>query len=75
MFLGRSDETAILNKYYESGESSLIVLYGRTGIGKTSLIKNFAKDKPFFYYCSAQASDRHHSFLKSISFTTNLTIL
>ena len=59
MFLGRSDETAILNKYYESGENSLIVLYGRTGIGKTSLIKNFAKDKPFFYYCSAQASDRH----------------
>ena len=35
MFLGRSDETAILNKYYESGENSLIVLYGRTGIGKT----------------------------------------
>ena len=59
MFLGRSDETAILNKYYESGENSLIVLYGRTGIGKTSLIKNFAKGKPFFYYCSAQASDRH----------------
>ena len=44
MFLGRSEETEKLTKYYESGKSSLIVVYGRTGIGKTSFIKNFAKE-------------------------------
>lgn len=59
MFLGRSEETEKLTKYYESGKSSLVVVYGRTGIGKTSFIKNFAKDKEYFYYSAAQASDKH----------------
>lgn len=59
MFIGRSEETEILTKYYESEENSLLVLYGRTGIGKTAFIKNFAKDKNFFYYCATQASEKH----------------
>jgi AAA+ ATPase superfamily predicted ATPase len=59
MFLGRSEETEKLEKYYTSGKSSLVVLYGRKGIGKTSLIKNFAKGKEYFYYCGAQASNMH----------------
>jgi hypothetical protein len=58
MFLGRSEETEALSCCYESGKSSLIVVYGRTGIGKTSFIKNFAKSKPYFYYQAPQASAR-----------------
>lgn len=59
MFLGRGDETEVLSKHYASGKSSLLVVYGRTGIGKTTFIKNFAKGKPHFYYLAAQASAKY----------------
>lgn len=59
MFLGRKEETAALTGYYESDKSSVLVVYGRSGIGKTSFLMNFAKDKDYFYYYAPQASAKH----------------
>ncbi len=56
MFLGRTEELEALNENYNSGKNSLTVLYGRTGIGKTELIKEFIKDKSCVYYVAPQAS-------------------
>ncbi len=56
MFLGRTEELAALNESYNSGKNTLTVLYGRTGIGKTELIKEFIKDKNCVYYVAPQSS-------------------
>ena len=44
-FVDRKNELEFLNKEYSKEESSLIILYGRRRIGKTSLIKEFGKSK------------------------------
>ena len=48
-FFDREKELEYLNSEYSKKESSLIVLYGRRRIGKTSLIKEFGKNKNMIY--------------------------
>ncbi len=43
-FIGREEESSILEREY--GErSSLVIIYGRRRVGKTTLIDNFLRDK------------------------------
>ena len=49
MFVGRTSELTFLEECFEKMSPQLIVLYGRDGVGKTSLAKEFVKDKPFRY--------------------------
>ena len=49
-FVDRKNEIKFLNQEYNKKESSLIILYGRRRIGKTSLIKEFGKDKNMIYF-------------------------
>ena len=49
-FVDREKELEYLNSEYNKKESSLIVLYGRRRIGKTSLIKEFGKNKNMIYF-------------------------
>lgn len=49
-FVDRKNEIEFLNNEYSQNKSSLIVLYGRRRIGKTSLIKEFGKDKNMIYF-------------------------
>jgi len=49
MFLGREKELQTLNEKYESNKSELIVIYGRRRVGKSTLIKQFLKDKTEFF--------------------------
>ena len=41
VFIGREKELAMLNQAYLKGGNSIVVLYGREQIGKTTLIKEF----------------------------------
>lgn len=56
-FVDRKNEIEFLNNEYDKSESSLIVLYGRRRIGKTSLIKEFGKDKNMIYFLATEESD------------------
>ena len=56
-FVDRKNEYEFLNNEYGKSESSLIVLYGRRRIGKTSLIKEFGKDKNMIYFLATEESD------------------
>ena len=47
-FIDREKELETLNKEYKKA-NSFIVLYGRR-VGKTTLIKEFIKDKKAFYF-------------------------
>jgi predicted AAA+ superfamily ATPase len=45
-FINRESELAQLESQYAGNSGSLVVLYGRRRLGKTSLLRKFAEDKP-----------------------------
>ncbi|MDO5402842.1 MAG: ATP-binding protein [Eubacteriales bacterium] len=63
MLSGRTAEITELEKSYASGRNTLTILYGRSNIGKTALIRHFVKNKPCFYYSAVQASDKEQTAL------------
>ncbi|WP_170019362.1 ATP-binding protein [Campylobacter sp. RM16190] len=50
MFADRVKELKLLNDEYSSSNFSFTVLYGRRRVGKTTLLKEFIKDKPSIYF-------------------------
>ena len=48
-FIDREKEIETLNKEYKK-KNSFVVLYGRRRVGKTTLIREFIKDKRAFYF-------------------------
>ncbi|MFA6809159.1 MAG: ATP-binding protein, partial [Eubacteriales bacterium] len=62
MLLGRSTELNYLNNYYQKDGSQLLVLYGQKNIGKTTLLSEFVKDKPYTYYQARACSEREQKF-------------
>ncbi len=53
----RSNELKKLDSIYQSAESNLVLVYGRLGSGKDSLLGDFTTGKSYFYYRSRQCSD------------------
>ena len=58
MFVGRANELKFLENYYNRKGSSMVVFYGRQGIGKTELLRLFAKNKQCIYYYAAECSEK-----------------
>lgn len=56
MLVGREEQLAALQKIFGKLTSSIVVLYGRTGMGKTSLAREFMKNKDSFYYSAIPAA-------------------
>lgn len=50
MLVGREEQLTALQKIFGKSTSSIVVLYGKTGVGKTTLVKEFVKNKDSFYY-------------------------
>ena len=59
-FIDREKELEFLNKEYESKRSSLVILYGRRRIGKTSLIKEFSKSKDVIYFLATEEAEKQN---------------
>lgn len=57
VFAGREKELAKMQQQYQQEENSIVILYGREGIGKTSFLKKFVEDKPFVYYQAREWSE------------------
>ena len=57
MFVGRAKEKAALNSFYEKAKERVACVYGRTGIGKTTLLKEFAKDKKTIFFTAYATTD------------------
>jgi len=49
MLVGRKQEIETLRKFHRSGESEFLVVYGRRRVGKTFLVRQYFKDRFFFY--------------------------
>ncbi|MDR1014801.1 MAG: ATP-binding protein [Coriobacteriales bacterium] len=55
MFIGREAELDTLNEMYSSDRFEFAVIYGRRRVGKTTLIKEFIKDKNAIYFLAREA--------------------
>lgn len=62
MLLGRADELNYLNNCYDRDGSQILVMYGQKHIGKTTLVKEFMRDKPNYYYLARACSEREQVF-------------
>ena len=62
MLSGREKELQYLQKFYEKTGSQFVVLYGRRGVGKTRLVREFAEEIPYFYYACRDASEREQRY-------------
>ncbi len=58
MFIKRTTELNLLTQQYDSPGLRLVILYGRKGIGKTSLLREFIIGKPAYYYNGVECDDR-----------------
>jgi AAA+ ATPase superfamily predicted ATPase len=56
-FVDREDELRTLTAEYQSPGSAMVIVYGRRRIGKTSLLREFIKDKPSVYYLATEESE------------------
>lgn len=58
MFLGREQELKDLNLLYKKNEFQLFILYGRRRVGKTTLLREFCKNKPTIFYSAEQSNEK-----------------
>ena len=57
MFIGREEELRELNERFNSGRFEMGVVYGSRRIGKTSILKQFIKDKLAFYFQAKESNE------------------
>ena len=60
MFIGREKELNKLNQMYQSDKFEFAVIYGRRRVGKTTLIKEFCKNKRHAYYVALEADNKNN---------------
>ncbi len=58
MFLGREKELNELNQLFDQNCFQLFVLYGRRRVGKTSLLREFCKDKKSIFFAAEQSNEK-----------------
>ncbi len=59
-FVDRLIEKDFLEREYSQGRSSLVVVYGRRRIGKTTLIREFIRNKPSMYFLATEETEREN---------------
>lgn len=76
IFYGRKEELAVLKEQYAS-KGGFVVIYGRRRIGKSTLIKEFIKNKTAFYFLATQEVDSANiaKFVSLIADITKNTLL
>ena len=57
-FINREYELDYLRRCYREEKSQFIVLYGKRRVGKTSLMKEFAKGVPHIYFLADKATEK-----------------
>ena len=55
--IGRKEEMNILNSLYASDKFEYLVMYGRRRVGKTTLLKELAKDKTAIFLPAQEKND------------------
>lgn len=76
MFVGRKNELAKLNDVYGKDGLPVVILYGREGMGKTTLAREFGREKEYVYYLGRELSQKEQllyfdSVQKRVDFKVN----
>ena len=58
MFFGRDSELGKLREMHGSGQFEFAVIYGRRRVGKTTLIREFIKDKDALFFAASESTAR-----------------
>lgn len=58
MFIGREKELSEMNRRYREGNFQFFILYGRRRVGKTTLLKEFCRDKNHIFYSAEQSNEK-----------------
>ena len=58
MFLGREKELKEFNRLYNQDTFQMLVLYGRRRVGKTTLLKEFCKEKPTIFFSAENSNEK-----------------
>lgn len=68
-FIDRDKERDFLEKEYNKNTASFVVIYGRRRIGKTSLLKEFIRDKKALFFLATEESENENrnEFKKAVS--------
>ncbi len=70
MFIGRENELAALKERFSAASSTIIVVYGRRRIGKSSLIEEAARGFRFFSFEgleNASSAEQQNVFIKQLA--------
>lgn len=69
MFYGREEELKFLDIKLHSSKAEFIIIYGRRRIGKTELLRQFAKSVPHIFYVGRECTDNEQleAFTKMIA--------
>lgn len=59
-FIDREQELQTLTKEYERKTASFVVIYGRRRVGKTTLIKEFCKDKKAIFFLATEENEKQN---------------
>jgi len=72
-FINRDWELNSLNEQYAIEGASFFVIYGRRRVGKTTLIREFIKNKPTLYFHASEESDEENrkDFARRLADFTN----
>ena len=54
----RQDDLSFLNRYYESGLSNILVVYGHRNIEQEAFLMKFMENRKSFFYSARSASGR-----------------
>lgn len=65
MFLGRNTELNYLEQHYSKPGSQMIVVYGQKNVGRTTLLREFAKGRPFVFLRGRSCSGKEQRYLWS----------
>lgn len=57
MILCRDKEISLLNRLFDSNKFEFLVLYGRRRVGKTTLLKEFARTHKVIFYSAREKND------------------
>ena len=58
MFIGREKEFSEMNRRYAEENFQLLILYGRRRVGKTTLLKEFCREKNHIFYSAEQSNEK-----------------
>ncbi len=58
MFINREKEIEFLEQKWNESKAQMIVLWGKRRVGKTELVKQFIKNRPYIYFLSERTHEK-----------------